>query len=66
MPLCESLLPYFNASHQINSYSSFKRLDGMNLMECVVVYSQSPTVKAAAVRAMGGTLELVQPNGGVA
>lgn len=62
--LIESLLPYFRASQDLNSYSSPRRLDGMNLMESVAMYSQSPAAKAAAIRAMGGTPELVLSNKG--
>lgn len=65
--LCETSLPYFTASHMLNSHSSFKKLDGMNLMESVMVCSQSKAARAAAIRALGVTPELVNPsNGGVA
>jgi hypothetical protein len=61
--LIETLIPYFSASHLLHSYSSFKRLDGMNLMESVMVCSKSPAARAAAARSLGATPELVEGNG---
>lgn len=61
--IIETLLPYWDASQKMRSYSSFTRLDGSNLMECVMLYSESPSVKAAAIRALGATPELVEGNG---
>jgi hypothetical protein len=61
--LIDTLLPYFSASHLLRSYSSFKRLDGLNLMESVMVCSKSPAARAAAANALGATPELVEGNG---
>jgi hypothetical protein len=61
--LIETLIPYFSASQDLHSYSSFKRLDGLNLMESVMVCSKSPAARAAAARSLGATPELVKGNG---
>jgi hypothetical protein len=61
--LIETLLPYFDASLLLRSYSSFKKLDGLNLMESVMVCSKSPAARAAAARSLGATPGLVEGNG---
>jgi hypothetical protein len=62
--LIDTLIPYFDASHLLHSYSSFKRIDGLNLMESVMVCSKSPAARAAAARSLGASPELVLSNNG--
>jgi hypothetical protein len=61
--LINTLQPYFDASLLLRSRSSFKKLDGLNLMESVMVCSKSTAARAAAARSLGATPELVEGNG---